>query len=144
MNEFLSATVYAVGWVLFVWAQAHNSLLSKTNSLPDGWTGYRKWLQIHASELAIRAFFSGLGYGFIVHSIASTVQHVGFQVTGAALAGVAGFSANTLCYQFIGLFPGLRAEVADIAPPSIPASNSGNVAVAGTSSSPLPKPPTGT
>jgi hypothetical protein len=113
----LNVLVYVVGWLLFVAAQAHNSVLSKTNSLSTGWSGYKLWLQTHAVELAIRAFFSALGYGFIVHTVAGTVQNIGFHLTGVAFAGVGGFSANTLCYQFIGLFPGLRAEVADSAPP---------------------------
>jgi hypothetical protein len=119
MREALNVTVYIIGWLLFVAAQAHNSVLSKTNSL-EGWPGYKCWLQIHAVELAIRGFFSALGYGFIVHSVAGTVENIGFHLTATAFAGVGGFSANTLCYQFIGLFPGLRAEVANAAPPSEP------------------------
>jgi hypothetical protein len=132
MTEAISVTLYIVGWILFVAVQCHNSVVSKTNSLPSGWVGIKCWLQVHAVDLALRAFFSALGYGFIVHSVATTVQNVGFHITGTAIAGVGGFSANTLCYQFIGLFPGLRAEVADVAPPA-------NAQVV-----PLPKPPNAT
>jgi hypothetical protein len=118
LNEVLSVTVYIIGWCLFVAVQCRNSIVSKTNSLPVGWTGIKCWFQVHAVDLALRGFFSALGYGFIVHSVATTVQSVGFHITATAIAGVGGFSANTMCYQFIGLFPGLRSEVADAAPPA--------------------------
>ena len=131
MNETLSISVYIVGWLLFVWLQAHNSVLSKTNSL-EGWAGYKLYLKTHAPDLAVRAFFSALGYGFIVHSVATTVQAVGFTVTGTAIAGVGGFTANTACYQFMGIFPALRKEVADVAPPPT---------VSGVAQAALPKPP---
>jgi hypothetical protein len=136
MNETFNITTYIVGWLLFVWLQAHNSTLSKTNSLPSGWAGYKLWLQAHAAEIAVRGFFSAIGYAFIIHSIATTVQHIGFQATAIAINGVAGFSANTLCYQFMGLFPGLRAEVADLAPPA----NSQVVPAGTTSQTPTPNP----
>lgn len=114
----LNIVVYAIGWILYVAAQAQNSVASKTNSLPAGWLGIKIWLRAHAVDLAIRAFFSSLAYGFIVHDIATKVMSVGFSVTSTAIAGIGGFSANNLLYQFFGLFPNLRVEVADLAPPA--------------------------
>jgi hypothetical protein len=114
----LSAAVYIIGFILFVAAQAQNSAASKTNGLAAGWPGIVEWLKMHAVNLATRAFFAGLGYGFIVHTIASHVESAGFPVTSTTIAGVAGYSANALLYQFFGLFPGLRVEVADLSPPA--------------------------
>ena len=113
----LNAEVYIVGFALFVAAQAQNSAASKTNGLATGWPGILEWLKMHAVNLATRAFFAGLGYGFIVHTIAAHVQSAGFPITSTTIAGVAGYSSNAILYQFFGLFPGLRVEVADLAPP---------------------------
>jgi hypothetical protein len=110
--------MYLIGWVLYVAAQAQNSATSKTNGLPPGFEGIKLWLRMHLVNLATRAFFSGLAYGFLVRTIAGKIQAVGFPLTSTAIAGVAGYSANALLYQFFGLFPGLRVEVADLAPPA--------------------------
>lgn len=115
--HILDIILFAVAWLLFVAGQAQNSTTSKTNGLPPGWAGLRIWLRAHAVDLARRAFFSGLAYGFLIHDVASKVQAAGFPISAHAIAGVAGFSANNLLYQFFGFFPGLRIEVADFAPP---------------------------
>ena len=81
-------------------------------------------------------FFSGLAYGFLVQTIAAKIGDIGFHVTSTAIAGIAGYSANALLYQFFGLFPGLRVEVSDLAPPA----NSQIVAIGGTQM-PLTGPP---
>jgi hypothetical protein len=112
----LNIVVFAVGWILFVAAQCKNSLNSKTNSL-QGWPGIRTWLLGNAVNLLTRAFFSALAYGFLVQTISAKIDGVGFHLTSTTIAGVAGYSANALLYQFFGLFPGLRVEVADLAPP---------------------------
>lgn len=109
--------VYDMGWLLYVAAQAQNSVSSKTNSLV-GWLGMRTWLRHNAVNLATRAFFSGLAYGFLIHSLTAKMQSVGFAITSTTVAGVAGYSANALLYQFLGLFPGLRVEMSDLAPPA--------------------------
>jgi hypothetical protein len=114
----LNIIVYAVGWILYVAAQAQNSVTSKSNSLPPGWAGIKFWLSKHGVNLVTRAFFSALAYGFIVHNVAGKIQGAGFEISSHAIAGVAGYSANALLYQFFGLFPGLRVEVADFAPPA--------------------------
>jgi hypothetical protein len=117
LAEALDIAVYTLGWILFVAAQAQNSAASKSNSLPSGMAGIKAWLKIQAVNLATRAFFSMLAYGFLIHTVASKIVGMGFQITGTAVAGVAGYSANALLYQFFGLFPGLRVEVSDLAPP---------------------------
>lgn len=113
----VNVLMYLIGWVLYVAAQAQNSAKSKTNGLPSGFEGIKVWLRLHLVNLATRAFFSGLAYGFLVHTIAIKIQNVGMPLTSTTIAGVAGYSANALLYQFFGLFPGLRVEVSDLAPP---------------------------
>jgi len=115
--KYANEMLYAVGWLLYVAAQAQNSVTSKSNGLPSGWAGIKVWLRAHAVNLATRGFFSGLAYGFIVHSFAAKIQSDGFAIGAPAIAGCAGYAANALLYQFFGLFPGLRVEVSDLAPP---------------------------
>ena len=113
----LNILVFVVGWILFVLAQAKNSVTSKSNSL-QGWPGLKIWLFAQAVNLATRAFFSALAYGFLVQTIAGKIDGLGFHVTSTTIAGVAGYSANAMLYQFFGLFPFLRVEVPDLAPPA--------------------------
>lgn len=110
----LNVSVFIVGWLLFVVAQAQNSVKSKTNGL----TSLAAWLRMQAVNLITRAFFSALAYGFILNTVSSKLQAVGFTVTATTIAGLGGYSANALLYQFFGLMPWLRVEVADLAPPS--------------------------
>lgn len=117
MHEFFLISVFCVGWLLFVAGQCQNSITSKTNGLPEGVAGFKIWLRAHWVDLLRRAFFSGLAYTFLIHTISGKLQSVGFNVSSYAISGVAGFSANNLLYQFFGLFPGLRVEVADLVPP---------------------------
>jgi hypothetical protein len=114
--EVMNAIVFALGWVIFVLGQAQNSVISKTN----GVTGIRQWIRLHAVNLITRAFFSTLAYGFIVHTVTAKAQALGFQFTATTIAGVGGWAANGLLYQFFGFFPGLRVEVADLAPAAAP------------------------
>lgn len=109
--------VFVTGWLLFVAGQAQNSLKSKTNAL-QGWAGFKVWLQAQAVNLSTRAFFSAIGYNFIVHTVSTKAAALGFPVTSYMIAGVGGWAANGMLYQFFGLFPFLRVEVADLAPPS--------------------------
>jgi hypothetical protein len=124
----LNALVFIVGWLLFVAGQAKNSISSKSNSL-TGWAGFRVWLAAHSINLLTRAFFSGMAYGFIIHTVTTKLQVVGFPVTSTMIAGFGGWSANGLLYQFLGFFPWMRVEMSDLAPPI-----NGQTA-------PLPKPP---
>ena len=120
-SEILNISVFVLGWVLFVLAQAQNSVKSKTNGL----SSLKAWFQMHAVNLATRAFFSALGYGFIIHTVAGKVADVGLPITSTAIAGIGGYSANALLYQFFGYLPWLRVEVADLAPPAQPLTPSG-------------------
>lgn len=109
--------LFVIGWLLFVAIQAQNSIRSKSNGLSSGFAGLKQWLDLHWLTLAYRAFFSGLFYGFIVHTTTEKLQAIGFPVTSYMIAGIGGWSANGLLYQIFGLIPGLRVEVADLAPP---------------------------
>jgi hypothetical protein len=113
----LNVTIFIIGWLLFVLAQAQNSVKSKTNGLNT----LADWFQLHAVNLLTRAFFSSIAYGFIVHTVSTKVQALGFPMTATTIAGIGGYSANALLYQFFGLMPWLRVEVADLAPPAAPA-----------------------
>lgn len=114
----LNIIVYSLGWILYVAAQAQNSVKSNSNGLPSGWAGIKFWLSVHGVNLATRAFFSALAYGFIVHTVSEKVLSVGMPISSRAIAGVGGYAANALLYQFFGYFPFLRVEVADLAPPA--------------------------
>lgn len=107
--------LYALGFTLFVAAQARNSVQSTANSLA-GFAGYVKWLKMQAVNLVTRAFFCSLFYGFIVQSVAQKLQAVGLPLHGIEIAGISGYAANALLYQIFGLLPWLRVEVQDLAP----------------------------
>jgi len=115
--------IYAAGWLLFVVAQAQNSLLSSANSL-TGWAGFKFWFRVQWVNLTTRAFFSAILYGFLIDQVSKRLQAVGFVLTGAAVAGCAGYAANALLYQAFGLLakaiPGLRVEIHDLAPTQEP------------------------
>ena len=117
MVHFANIVLFVMGWVLFVAIQAQNSIRSKSNGLASGFAGLKQWLDMHWLTLAYRAFFSGLFYGLIVHTTTQKLQGLGFPVTSFMIAGIGGWSANGLLYQIFGLIPGLRIEVADLAPP---------------------------
>ena len=113
----LHASIFAVGWLLFVWAQAQNSVRSTANGL-QGLAGLKYWLKMQAVNVTTRAFFSFVFYGFIMNDVAAKISGAGFTVTGTSLAGISGYAANAILYQIFGLFPFLRVEVQDLAPPS--------------------------
>jgi hypothetical protein len=98
----LNVTVYIVGWLLFVAAQCKNSLNSRLGS--------------QSVNLATRAFFSALGYGFLINVVATKIDAVGFHFTSTTISGFAGYGANGMLYQLFGLLPWLRVEVVDLAP----------------------------
>jgi hypothetical protein len=111
--------VFALGWGLFVAAQAQNSVRSTANGL-NGWIGFRRWVQLQAVNLATRAFFSSIFYGYIIQWVSAKLQAAGLTVIGIGVAGTAGYTANALLYQLFGLMPWLRVEVQDLAPPQNP------------------------
>lgn len=112
-NEIL----YVVGWLLFVAAQAQNSIRSNSNGL-SGWSGFVAWLKLQAVNLITRAVSCAVLYGTIVHASAAKIQAVGLPFTGGAIAFFGGYAANTMLYQLFGLLPWLRVEVSDLAPPT--------------------------
>jgi hypothetical protein len=117
----LNVLVFCLGWLIFVLSQAQNSIRSSTNGL-QGKAGWVQWLKLHAIDLIIRAFFSALGYGFILNQVSQKLAAVGFSFTATTIAGLGGFGANALLYQLFGLVPWLRVEVGELAPPDpIPA-----------------------
>jgi hypothetical protein len=116
--KYMNEVLYAIGFLLYVAAQAQNSVKSKSNGLQRGWSGISLWLRGNAVNLATRAFFSALAYGFLVHTFAAKIQSAGFAVGAPVIAGCAGYAANALLYQFFGLFPGLRVEISDLSPPA--------------------------
>jgi len=109
--------IFAAGWILFVAAQAQNSVRSTANGL-SGWAGVREWLKLQAVNLMTRAFFSSIFYGYIIHWVSAKLQAVGLATIGLGVAGTAGYTANALLYQIFGLLPWLRVEVQDLAPPA--------------------------
>jgi hypothetical protein len=123
----MKIAIFILGWVLFVLAQAQNSVQSTSNGL-SGWAGLSRWLKLQAVNLATRAFFSGIFYGYLVQFVASKIQAAGLGITAFTIAGVAGYSANALLYQVFGLLPWLRVEIGTLAPPvcnSLIGNNSG-------------------
>jgi hypothetical protein len=108
--------LFIMGWALFVAGQAQNSIRSKTNGLPPGFAGLHQWLSFNVVNLAQRAFWSGLFYGFIVHATVARLEAAGFPITSYMAAGMGGWFANGALYQIFGLL-GKREEVSDFAPP---------------------------
>lgn len=114
--KYSNELLYAVGWLLFVAAQAQNSIRSNTNGL-SGWSGFVHWLKLQAINLVTRAVSCAVLYGTIVHSVTTKIQAVGLPFTGSAIVFFGGYAANTMLYQLFGLLPWLRVEVSDLAPP---------------------------
>jgi hypothetical protein len=118
MNQnWAHVAIYSVGWLLFVAAQAQNSVRSNTNGLV-GWDGFVHWLKLQAVNLVTRAVSCAVLYGTIVNSVTTKIQAVGLPFTGMAIAFFGGYAANTLLYQMFGLLPWLRVEISDLAPPA--------------------------
>jgi len=108
--------LYVMGWGLFVAMQAQNSIRSSSNGL-DGVEGWKSWMRFHLIDLMVRGFFSGLFYGFIVHTATLKLQAAGFPVTSYMIAGFGGWSANGLVYQICGVL-GIRVEMGEKVPPA--------------------------
>ena len=111
----LNAFVYAFFWLLFVAAQAQNSIRSTSNNL-DGWSGFKRWLTFQSVNLATRASFCTVLYSTIVGTTASKVSSVGLTITATAIAAFAGYGSNAMLYQIFGYIPWLRVEIHDLAP----------------------------
>lgn len=112
----IEVLVYILGWLLFVAAQAQNSVRSTANGL-SGWAGVWHWAELQAVNLMTRAFFSAIFYAWVMQQVTTKIEAAGLVLTGTTIAGVAGYTANALLYQLFGLLPWLRVEVQDLAPP---------------------------
>jgi hypothetical protein len=119
--------LFTAGWLLFVAAQAYNSIRSTANGL-TGAAGLFAWLKLQSVNLLTRAFFCSLFYGYVMQFVAQKVAAAGLTLHAYSIAGVAGYAANALLYQAFGLLPWLRVEVQDLAPPTDPAKSSMNPA----------------
>ncbi len=111
----VNAFVFGFFWLLFVAAQAQNSIRSTSNNL-DGWSGFKRWLSFQAVNLATRASFCTVLYSTLVGSTAAKVSAVGLPFTATAIAAFAGYAANAMLYQVFGYIPWLRVEIHDLAP----------------------------
>lgn len=125
LMESLKLFLFWLGWLLFVLAQGQNSVRSTANGL-SGWAGFRYWLRLQAVNLATRAFFSGIFYGFLVNWVTTKMVAAGLSIAGPSIAGVAGYAANAGLYQIFGMLPWLRVEVSDLVPPAQSATPKGN------------------
>jgi hypothetical protein len=114
--DLVHVLIYSAGWILFVAAQAYNSVRSSANGL-NGWDGYVRWLKLQAVNLATRVFFCAILFGWVMQLVTSKIQSAGLGLESNAIAGIAGYAANALLYQAFGLLPFLRVEVQDLAPP---------------------------
>lgn len=114
---YLNVVLFALGWLLFMLAQAQNSVLSKSNGLPPGWPGIAQYLKVQAINLGIRALVSGAFYPVIVQNVTSKLTGAGFTLHSAGVAAVSGLAANAIVYQASGLLPWLRTEVSNAVPP---------------------------
>ena len=115
LHTFLNILVYTIGWLIFVLAQARNSVMSNTNGL-DGWAGFKQWFEVQWTNLLVRAFFSGVFATYIIQQVATKVQDAGLGLHALEIAALGGFAANALLYQILG-WTGLRAEVSKFVPP---------------------------
>jgi hypothetical protein len=109
--------LYLMGWSLFVALQAQNSIRSKSNGLTDNFDGWRTWLRFHLLDLMLRGFVCGLIYRVAVYTTAAKLQALGVQgMTTFTVAGMAGWTANGLVYQILGVL-GYRVEIGEKVPP---------------------------
>jgi hypothetical protein len=114
MNKY-HIIVYAFSWLVFVFGQAHNSIMSNSNGL-TGWDGIKTWLKFQAANLAYRALFSAAFAAWIISTVTAKLQAVGMEISGLSVAAISGFSANSLLYLAFGYVPWLRVEIPDLAP----------------------------
>jgi len=117
----MQSALFALGWLIFVIGQAHNSVASTANTL-KGWPGYVTWLRAQFANLITRAFFSAIFGGYIVQTVSAKLISAGLSLHAVAVAGLAGYAANALLYQLFGMVPWLRVEVSELAPPQNPTS----------------------
>lgn len=111
----LKALIYMIGWLLHVLGQAQNALASTSNGL-EGMAGLIKWIKGHAVNLLIRAFLGMCCYGFIIQYFAQKMHDSGFTTTSFAVAGVAGYAADSILKQIFANLPWLHIEDSELEP----------------------------
>ncbi len=116
----MNIAIFWAFWLLYVIAQAQNSIKSSSNGL-NGWAGFNAWLRAQAVNLTTRVAFSAVFEGFIVNLATTKISATGLAITSHAVAGVAGYAANAFLYQIFGYLPWLRVEIGELAPPQIEA-----------------------
>jgi len=117
----LNVTFFILGWLVFVYGQAANSVRSSSNGLTQDWAGMLKWLRLQHVMLIERAFFSAIFYAALNQLVIKTVEPalkasgLGMNVWG--MSGLTGFSASSGIHQLMGVV-GLRGtEVHEAVPP---------------------------
>jgi hypothetical protein len=113
--------MYLLGWFLHQALLIQNSLKSNTNGLDHSVAGLKAWIAISWVQTLIRllivvcigqAAINGPGA-----KLNALLMNSGFELSRWGLAGLTGLSTDTLVYQVMGMIPGLRKEVAAVAPP---------------------------
>ena len=112
----MNIAIFWAFWLLYVIAQAQNSIKSSSNAL-SGWPGFKAWLSAHAVNLTTRLAFSAVFEGFIVNLATQKISGTGMAITSHAVAGCAGYAANAFLYQIFGYLPWLRVEISELSPP---------------------------
>lgn len=116
----LNATLYAVGWLIFLYGQMEGSLRSPSNGLAVDWASRKKWLFMQSDKLVKRAFFSAIFCPVIIKMVIQKIEGplaaAGLEVAVWSASGLAGYCASGLVYQITGLFTPLRAEIPELAP----------------------------
>jgi hypothetical protein len=118
----LDVTMFALGWLLFLFGQIQNSIRSSSNGLDTGWAGIKHWLNIQSVNLMTRLFFSVIFYPTLLAGVFAKMdaplRATGLPLAAWGMAGIAGYTVNTGLNQIFGFIPWLRVEVGQLAPPS--------------------------
>lgn len=116
----MNISLYILGWFVCLAGQMLGSLWSPSNGLTKDLAGVKKWFLIQPDKLLYRAFFSAVLYPIIlklsINKISPPLQAMGLEGAVWTFAGLAGFSANHLIYVVLGVIPGMRAEIPELAP----------------------------
>lgn len=117
----LTYFIYALGWLVYLCGQMEGSIRSTSNGLsPSDWASRKKWLLVQWDQLLKRAFFSAILcpviIKLVIQKIAPPLEAAGLTIAVWSGAGVAGYAASGIVYQFTGLFDKMRAEIPELAP----------------------------
>lgn len=120
LKNIMNISLYALGWIVCLLGQMLGSIRSRSNGLTYDFAGMWKWLLIQPDKLLYRAFFSTVLYPIVlklfISKVSPPLQAMGLEGAVWTFAALAGFSSNNLIYQVLGLVPGMRAEIPELAP----------------------------